>query len=100
MYEASGFFAVTSANSAFSALVPVASICASCKRALRCSSDGCDAAAVHSLCSSCEKICGGARGDRGVAPDGLIGQCHTEECVGACTLRARVRACVRKLLCF
>ena len=45
-YEASGFFAVTSASSAFSAALPAAAICASCKPALLCS-DGCSAAAVH-----------------------------------------------------
>jgi hypothetical protein len=48
-YEASGFFSVTSASSAFS--VPVAAIFASCKPALLCS-DGCGAA-VHGTGGSC-----------------------------------------------
>ncbi len=46
MYVASEFFAVMSASRAFSAAVPVAAICASCKPALLCS-DGCGATAVR-----------------------------------------------------
>jgi hypothetical protein len=46
-YEASGFFSVTSASSAFSAALPLTAISSSCKPALLCS-DG-YGAAVHSM---------------------------------------------------
>ena len=49
MHEVPGFFAFTSANSAFAALEPEVSICASCKPVLLCS-DGCGAAAVTVSC--------------------------------------------------
>ncbi len=48
VYEASTYFAVTSASSHFSAALPAAAICVSCKPALLCS-DGCGAAAVHDV---------------------------------------------------
>ena len=91
-YEASGCSTVNTASSAFS--VPAASICASCKPTLLCS-DGCGAAAVHSVCrGSCGRWIVSAQGDRGFAPDRLIGHGHTDKSVRACTLRARVRACI------
>ncbi len=49
MYEASGCASVTSASSAFSAALPSTAISSSCKPAPLCS-DGCGAAAVHSVC--------------------------------------------------
>ena len=49
MYEASGCASVTSASSAFSAALQSTAICASCKPTLI-YSDGCSAAAVHSMC--------------------------------------------------
>ena len=59
MHEVPGFFAFTSANSAFAALEPEVSICASCKPVLLCS-DGCGAAAVTvkqpKTCTSCAAV--------------------------------------------
>ena len=49
MYEASGCASVRSASSAFSAALQLTATCASCKPALL-YSDGCGAAAVHSMC--------------------------------------------------
>ena len=98
MYEASGFSSVTSASSAFSAALPVAAICSSCKPALLCS-DGCGAAAVYSVCDgACDQFTVGARGDRGFALYRLIVHGHTDKSVRACTLRARARACGSCLL--
>ncbi len=51
MYEASGLFAVASVSSAFSAAVPAAASCASCKPALL-HSDGIGAAAAHGMWGS------------------------------------------------
>ena len=66
MYEASGFFAVTSASSAFS--VPMAVMRCSCKPTLLCS-DGCGAAAVHSVCrGSCGQWSVNAQMTKGVRP--------------------------------
>ena len=91
-YEVSGCASVTSTSSAFS--VPVAAICFSCKPTPLCS-DGCGAAAVHSVCrGSCGQFTVSAQGDRGVAPDRLIGHGHTYKSVSECTVRARVRACI------
>jgi hypothetical protein len=88
MYEASGFFAVTSASSAFS--VPVASIFASCKPALLCS-DRCGADAVHSVCRcSCGQLSVSAQGDGGFAPDRLMGPGHADKSGSACSLRVRL----------
>ncbi len=68
-YEASGFFSVMSASSAFSAAWPEyqAAICLSCKPTLLCS-NGCSAAAVHSVCrGSCGQFTVSAHGDGGSA---------------------------------
>jgi hypothetical protein len=85
MYEASGFFSVTSASSAFSAALPLAAICASCKPAPLCG-DGCGAAAVHSVHGSRAQFCASVRvilceraGDSGCAlSDRLIGHGHAD----------------------
>jgi hypothetical protein len=53
MYEASGCASVTSASSDFS--VPAVAIFASCKPTQLCS-DGRGAAAVHSMCGSCDQF--------------------------------------------
>jgi hypothetical protein len=100
MYEASGFFAVTSASSAFSALVPVAAICASCKRALHCSSDGCGAAAVRGVCSSRGEHRAGQRRRCARQPHRPRPYTYRQMRLGLHVKRARacVRACVRKLL--
>ena len=86
-----------SASSAFS--VPAASICASCKPTLLCS-DGCGAAAVHSVCrgsreqQSSSAVTDSARA-RGVTEallrDRCIGHGHTDKSVRACTFHARMR---------
>jgi hypothetical protein len=89
-YEASGFLSVTSASSAFS--VPAAAICSSCKPTLLCS-EGCGAVAMHSMYGGCGQFTVSAQGDRGFAPDRLIGHGHTDKSVRACTLCTR--ACVR-----
>ena len=66
MYEASGCASVTSARSAFS--VPAVVICRSCKPTLLCS-DGCGAAAVHSVCrGSCGQWSVNAQMTKGVRP--------------------------------
>ena len=67
MYEASGFFAVTSASSAFSAALPVAAICASCKPATLCS-HGRGAAAAHGMDGSCHQWSVSARATEALRP--------------------------------
>jgi hypothetical protein len=89
-YEASKVFSVTSANSAFSAALPVAAICSSCKPTLLCRAGrgfGCVAAAAHSRYGGRDPFIVGAQAAY-AAPDRLIGQGHTDKCVWACTLRA------------
>ena len=94
MYEASGCASVTPSSSAFLAALQLTATFSSCKPALLCS-DGCGAAAVHIVCrGSCGQFTVSAQGDRGFAPDRLIGHGHTDKSVIECTLRARVRACL------
>jgi hypothetical protein len=93
MYEASGLFAVTSASSAFSAAVPAAAICASCKPALL-HGDGCGAAAVHGMHGTRPM---GVRAAAALRPDRLIGHGHAYKAPAlarACVrVRVRVHAC-------
>jgi hypothetical protein len=84
MYEASGFFAVTSASSAFSAALPVAAICSSCKPALLCS-DGCGAAAVHAMYDSRDQWSVSARATEALRPTAASGRGNTDKSVHACT---------------
>jgi len=90
MYEASGCASVTSASSAFS--VPVAVISCSCKPALLCS-DGCGAAAVHSVCRrSCGQWSVNAQMTKGVRP---TASSATATPTRASALARCARACVR-----
>ena len=93
-YQASGVFSVTSANSAFSAALPVAAICSSCKPTPL-FSDGCGAAAMHSMCGSRDQFRAGTRAAY-AAPDHLIGLGYRQMRLGLHV--ARAHACVRKLL--
>ncbi len=68
--KASGFFSVTSASSAFSAALPLTAICSSCKPTLL-FSDGCGAAAVHSMYGSRDQFSVGVPAAY-AAPDHLI----------------------------
>jgi hypothetical protein len=96
MYEASGFFSVTSASSAFS--VPVAAICASCKPTPLCS-DECGAAAVRGVCSSRgEHRCGRAGQRRRCARQPHRPRPYTYRQMRLSLHVKRARACVRKLL--
>ena len=90
MYEASGCASVTLASSAFS--VPVAVISCSCKPALLCS-DGCGAAAVHSVCRrSCGQWSVNAQMTKGVRP---TASSATATLTRASALARCARACVR-----
>ena len=99
-YEASGCASVTSASSAFSAALQLTAICASCKPTPLCS-DGCGAAAVHIVCrGSCGQCTVSAQGDRGFAPDRLIGHGHTDKerpRVHVTRARACVAACFKSV---
>jgi hypothetical protein len=89
-YEASGFFSVTSASSAFS--VPVTVICCSCRPTLL-YGDGCGAAAVHSMCrGSCGQWSVNAQMTKGVRPTASSATAIPTRA----SARARcARACVR-----
>ncbi len=90
MYEASGCASVTLASSAFS--VPVAVISCSCKPALLCS-DGCGAAAVHSVCRrSCGQWSVNAQMTKDVRP---TASSATATPTRASVLARCARACVR-----
>ncbi len=92
MYEASGCSSVTSASSDFSAAWPVTAICSSCKPALLCS-DGCGAAAVHSMCGRRDPAVLRSLNQLPHGASAMPRKCELLLVCAAC-VRACVRACL------